>query len=403
MTLLSKEDRADELLEETIPELQAAGDGEELESAYQELLSLSRELVEEHNRYSWQDVPDQCRARLYELRALKSEATPAETVSRGTDTNTAGENTQIVEAEDYDEIEHNETHAANEENGDNEDMGTVQSNSELYEIIEPEVTFEDIIGLKDVKEEFEKMVELPLKHPEKVEEMGLDDTPNGLLLYGPPGCGKTMICEATANKTDATVIKVRGSDVVSKYVGQPQQNVAELFQEAKEHAPVIIVFDEIDALLSARGEDTNPTGHDQMVSEFLTHMSELGLNDQVFLVGTTNMQGKLDDAATRSGRIDGELYVPAPNESERTEFIRTWLKSSPNEISPKLVKLVAQRTKWYAFADLHSMLNKAGIDILYEGEELITNEAFIRAFQDTCASPDAERWGEKQEHSGHWG
>lgn len=382
MSLVSKEDRADELLEEKIPKLEEEGNGQKLEAAYRELLGLSKELVEEHNRYSWEEVPDQCRARLYELEKLKAETKSPENQPTGKKSGDNNDDVQVVDDEDY------ETEASEQQtNSSPED----HENSNLFEVIKEDVTFDDIVGLEDTKWRFKEKVEGPFKSKEDLKKFDLNP-PSGILLRGPPGVGKTMICVATANEIDANVLKIKGSDVVSKYVGEPQENVNKLFDAALDLQPCIIVFDEIDALLTERGQTNNPTGHDQMVNEFLSNMSELGYEDDVFLVGTTNKADKLDEAATRPGRLDKEIDVGLPNMEERRDLLTQVLASAATNLREEVVDRVAEVTRGYSFADIEHIKEEAGWIAKRESADSITDEHLVRAFHEVDPSPDQDRW-----------
>lgn len=383
MTLVSKEDRADELLEETIPRLEQEGDGEELEAAYRELLDLSEELVEKHNRYSWEEVPDQCRARLYDLEQLKTETTPSETKGLAVESFEDATDDVQVGADDDDEPSRSD-----QETGSSPED---HQNSDLFEVIDVDVTFDDIVGLEDTKWRFKEKVEGPFTSKEELKRFDLKP-PSGILLRGPPGVGKTMICVATANEIEANVLKVKGSDVVSKYVGEPQENVDKLFDAALDVQPCIIVFDEIDALLTARGQTNNPTGHDQMVTEFLSNMSEIGYDDDVFLVGTTNKAEKLDEAATRPGRLDKEIVVGLPAKTERRELLDQVLAPAATDLSEKVVERVADVTRGYSFADVEHIKEEAGWIAKRDDAETITDDHLVQAYRTVSPSPTQGRW-----------
>lgn len=397
MTLVSKEQRADELLDKTIPELEDGGDGEKLVAAYRELLELSAELVEKHNRYSWEGVPDECRARLYTLEVMKSRS-PPEQVSGASDvsTPTDQDSVQVVDEDEYDSSdalshEDNSTDHDRPTSSEQSAAPTEHDHSNLYEIIDEDVTFDDVVGLDEAKLEFNEKVKSSFFEKEDLEKFALEP-PCGALLRGPPGTGKTMISVATANEVDATVLKIKGSDMVSKYVGEPQQNVDKLFDAALDLQPCIIVFDEIDALLTERGQTKNPTGHDQMVAQFLANMSEISYDDDVFLVGTTNKHDELDEAVTRPGRLGEEIYVGLPGKAARRELLQQVLEPAATDLSENIIEGVVEVTRGYSFADIEHIKHNAGWLAKREGAEFITDQHLVSAFRNASPSPNQERW-----------
>lgn len=385
------ESRADELLNETIPDLEdQLGDDpnpelfEDLKDSYEELLEISEDLAD-RKPYQWAGVPDECKSRLLDLEQLESGSQPSrgsDSVSRGDDLGVSTDDCAV------DDPTHNDNKP--QEQSEKEEP-TDSSSDDVYEIINPEPTFNDVVGLEGVKQNLREKVEAPLKDAEKLDRLGIEPA-NGTVLYGPPGNGKTFICEATANELDAAVMKVKGSDIKSKYVSEPEQNIDRLFTAAREHAPCVVVLDEIDVLLSARGNDNNSTGHDSMVGEFLAQMSEIRPGDNVFVVGTTNKKEDLDPAATRPGRLEDETYVPFPEGTDRRNMLHNELTSAEHIITDDVIEWVANETAWYTFADLMAIVNNAGWIAYRDERDCITDEDLINAYKDYAPSIEKEEW-----------
>ncbi len=191
----------------------------------------------------------------------------------------------------------------------------------------PEVTYEDIGGLKDQISKIREMVELPLKHPELFERLGIDP-PKGVLLYGPPGTGKTLLAKAVANEADAYFIAINGPEVMSKYYGESEQRIREVFEEAKKNAPAIIFIDEIDAIAPKREEVVGEV-EKRVVSQLLTCMDGLEARGQVIVIGATNRPDAIDPALRRPGRFDREIEVPVPDEKGRKEILQIHTRRMP--------------------------------------------------------------------------
>ncbi len=222
----------------------------------------------------------------------------------------------------------------------------------------PNVKWEDIGGLKDVKLELQEAVEWPLRYPEVFEHMGARP-PKGILLYGPPGTGKTLLAKAVANESEANFISVKGPELLSKWVGESERALREIFRKAKQAAPSIIFFDEIDAIAPARGGgygDSHVT--ERMISQFLTEMDGLEELRDVVVIAATNRPDIIDPALLRAGRFDKLLYVPLPDLEARREILKIHTKSKPLAEDIDLDEL-AKRTEGYTGADLEAICNTA--------------------------------------------
>ena len=203
------------------------------------------------------------------------------------------------------------------------------------------VTYEDIGGLKKEIELIREMVELPLKHPEVFQRLGIEP-PKGVLLYGPPGTGKTLLARAVACESDAYFIAVNGPEIVSKYYGESEQNLRRIFEEAEKNAPAIIYIDEIDAIAPKREEVTGET-EKRLVAQLLTLMDGLKSRGQVIVIASTNRPEALDPALRRPGRFDREIEIGLPNREGRKEILHIHTRRMPIEVfdsKERVIKVV---------------------------------------------------------------
>jgi len=222
----------------------------------------------------------------------------------------------------------------------------------------PNVKWEDIGGLKNVKLELQEVVEWPLRYPEVFEHMDAKP-PKGILLYGPPGTGKTMLAKAVANESEANFISVKGPELLSKWVGESERAVREIFRKAKQAAPSIIFFDEIDAIAPVRGGgygDSHVT--ERVISQLLTEMDGIEELRGVVVIAATNRPDIVDPALLRPGRFDKLLYVPLPDLEARKEILKIHLRKKPLAEDVDIDDL-AKRTEGYTGADLAAICNTA--------------------------------------------
>lgn len=226
----------------------------------------------------------------------------------------------------------------------------------------PNVRFSDIAGLEDVKEAIKIRMIYPLKHPEIYsaynKKMG-----GGVLLYGPPGTGKTMIAKAIACEVGATFYAVKGSDIISKYVGESEQNINALFDSARQNELSIIFIDEIDSMLGKRGQDIH---NDKRVNEFLQQIDGFSSNSsKILLLGATNRPWDIDSAAMRSGRFSEKIYVPLPDSKARRFMFEKNLKGIPLASDVNISTLV-EMSDGYSGADISEICDSAKIGPLKE-------------------------------------
>ncbi len=194
----------------------------------------------------------------------------------------------------------------------------------------PEVTYEDIGGLSDAIQKIREMVELPLKHPELFERLGIEP-PKGVLLYGPPGTGKTLLAKAVANEANAHFIAINGPEIMSKFYGESEERLREIFKEAEENAPSIIFIDEIDAIAPPKREEVVGEVEKRVVSQLLTLMDGLKSRGKVIVIAATNRPDALDPALRRPGRFDREIEVGVPDKQGRKEILQIHTRGMPLE------------------------------------------------------------------------
>ncbi len=224
-----------------------------------------------------------------------------------------------------------------------------------------DVHYEDIGGLDDVKQKIREMVELPIRYPELFERLGIEP-PKGVLLYGPPGTGKTLLAKAVANESDANFIAVSGPELVSKFVGESEEKLREIFKEANEKAPSIIFMDEIDAIAPKREEATNEVER-RMVSQLLTLMDGMPHRGQVIVLAATNRPDAIEAALRRPGRFDREIEIGVPNRDARKQILQIHTRNMPMAKDVNVDEL-ANLTHGYTGADLSALVREAAMSTL---------------------------------------
>lgn len=227
----------------------------------------------------------------------------------------------------------------------------------------PTVKWDDIGGLQDVKQELQEAVEWPLKHPEAFRRLGVEP-PKGVLLYGAPGTGKTMLAKAVATESEANFILVKGPELFSKWVGESEKAVREIFRKARQSAPTIIFFDEMDALAPRRGMSESHV-NERVVNQLLTEIDGLEDLHDVVIIGSTNRPDIIDASLLRPGRFDRIVLVKAPDVKSRMEIFKVHTKDMPLAKDVDL-KQLAERTEGYAGADIEGVCKEAAIFALRE-------------------------------------
>ena len=235
------------------------------------------------------------------------------------------------------------------------------SPSALREVLveKPNVYWDDVGGLEDVKAQLREAVEAPLKHPDLFEEMGIR-APKGVLLFGPPGTGKTLLAKAVATESEANFISIRGPEIFNKYVGESERAIREIFKKARQTAPCVLFFDEIDAIMSARGraDDTGVT--QRIVNQFLAELDGMQALQNVLVIGATNRADILDPAVLRPGRFDSIVFVPPPDKDARLAILKVHTKNMPLADDVDLAA-IAEKTEGYSGADLENLTREAAM------------------------------------------
>ena len=223
----------------------------------------------------------------------------------------------------------------------------------------PTVTWDDIGGLASVKRELQELVQYPVEHPEKFLKFGMQPS-KGVLFYGPPGCGKTLLAKAIANECQANFISIKGPEMLTMWFGESEANVREVFDKARQASPCVLFFDELDSIAKSRGGSAGDGGGaaDRVINQILTEMDGMGAKKNVFIIGATNRPDIIDGAIMRPGRLDQLIYIPLPDEPSRLSILHSCLRKSP--VSPEVdLKHIAQVTKGFSGADLTEICQRA--------------------------------------------
>ncbi|WP_129116414.1 CDC48 family AAA ATPase [Halegenticoccus tardaugens] len=224
----------------------------------------------------------------------------------------------------------------------------------------PDVTWEDVGGLEDTKERLRETIQWPLEYPEVFQAMDMDSA-KGVLLYGPPGTGKTLLAKAVANESTSNFISIKGPELLNKYVGESEKGVREIFSKARENAPTVVFFDEIDAIATERGRTSSDSGvGERVVSQLLTELDGLEALEDVVVVATTNRPDLIDAALLRPGRLDRHVHVPVPDEEARRKILDVHTRDKPLADDVDLDRL-ARRTEGYVGADLEALAREAAL------------------------------------------
>lgn len=243
----------------------------------------------------------------------------------------------------------------------------------------PNVRWGDVGGLDEVKRKLREMVEWPLKKPERFRKMGIKP-PKGILLYGPPGCGKTLLARAVATESGANFITIRGPEVFSKWVGESERAIREVFRKARMAAPSIIFIDEVDSIASRRELGLGDSAvAERVISQLLTEMDGLVALENVVVMAATNKPHLIDDALLRPGRFDYLVHVPKPDLAARLEILKVHTKNMP--LKGVNLEEVSGKTEGFSGADLEALCREAGLNAIRKDEEVVTMEDFDEALQ----------------------
>jgi len=250
----------------------------------------------------------------------------------------------------------------------------------------PHVTWDDVGGMAAVRQELQEVIEWPLTNPERFNKMGITP-PKGILLYGPPGTGKTLLAKAAANESNANFISISGPQLLSKWVGESEKAIRETFKKAKQVAPAIIFFDELDALAPIRGMDSSRVT-DRVLNQLLTELDGLQTLKEVIVVAATNRPDIVDPALIRSGRFDRLVYVGVPTKPGREEILKIHTVDMP--LTGVDLAELADLTEGYVGSDLESLCRESAMLAMREDVDHIEMRHFEEALQKIRAtvSPD---------------
>ncbi len=255
------------------------------------------------------------------------------------------------------------------------------------------VKWNDVGGLYEAKRTLHDNLITSIKEPDKFAKMGIKP-PRGALLYGPPGTGKTLLAKALATESSANIIVVRGPEVLSKWVGESEKAIREIFRKAKASSPCIVVFDELDSLARTRGQDDDMSGNERVLSQMLTEMDDAG-SAGVVVVGITNRPDLIDTSLLRPGRLDLIIYVGPPDDKARQEILRIITQPMPLAEDINLAS-IAQSTKSFSGADLVSLCREAAVNAMQVKSDIVSNSDFVKAIRHVRPSitKDVEDWYE---------
>jgi transitional endoplasmic reticulum ATPase len=259
----------------------------------------------------------------------------------------------------------------------------------------PAVHWDEVGGLEEVKEELKEAVEWPLKTPEVFKRLGIQP-PKGVLLFGPPGCGKTLLARAVATESEANFITIKGPEVFSKWVGESERAIREVFRKARMASPAIIFFDELDSLIPRRGLGYGDSGvSERVISQLLTEMDGIVALENIVVIAATNRPDIVDPAVLRPGRFDRMIFVPEPDEDSRLRIFMIHTDSMPLSKDVELKELAA-RARGYSGADIASVCREAAMHALRRdiNANIVTIGDFGAAIEKVLpsVSPDMEKW-----------
>ena len=257
----------------------------------------------------------------------------------------------------------------------------------------PSVHWDEVGGLDEVKQALREAVEWPIKKPEMFVDMGITP-PKGILLYGPPGCGKTLLARVVATESEANFISIKGPEIFSKWVGESEKAIREIFRKGRTAAPAVIFVDEVDSIIPRRGGGYSDSGvTERVVSQLLIELDGLEPLQNVVVIAATNRPDILDPSLLRPGRFDRLIYIPPPDDTSRLQILKIYTKKIPIGEGISLEGLT-QSTRGYSGADIQAVCNEAAMYALRRGSKLVEQPDFTKALADIgpTITPEVEKW-----------
>lgn len=259
-------------------------------------------------------------------------------------------------------------------------LGNTNPSSLRETVVEiPDVKWEDIGGLEEVKKNLQEMILYPIEHPDKFHKFGMQPS-KGVLFYGPPGCGKTLLAKAVANECSANFISIKGPELLTMWFGESEANVREVFDKARSSAPCVLFFDELDSIGTSRGSSMGDAGGagDRVINQLLTEIDGVGPKKNLFFIGATNRPDILDEALLRPGRLDQLIYIPLPDAPSRISIFKANLRKSPVAKDVDF-NFLGKITEGFSGADITEICQRA---VKFAIRESIRAEARIKAMKE---------------------
>jgi len=257
----------------------------------------------------------------------------------------------------------------------------------------PSVHWDEVGGLDEVKQALREAVEWPIKRPEIFTDMGITPA-KGILLYGPPGCGKTLLARAVATESEANFISIKGPEIFSKWVGESEKAIREIFRKGRTAAPAIIFIDEVDSIIPRRGGGYSDSGvTERVISQLLTELDGLETLQNVVVIAATNRPDIIDPALLRPGRFDRLIYIPPPDDTSRLQIFKIYTKKIPLGADIN-IEALGKSTNGYSGADIQAVCNEAAMNAVRRGLKMVDQVDFNKALENVgpTVTSDMEKW-----------